>query len=198
MLGLENLTWVVSAAEALDFPTARFDAVTCLFGIPHLRDPWTACRKAHRFLKASGAMVLGVWAEGAHDPLARDTVGVGFEHGVFPSPTSETSGSGDASAWWRRGSLENLLRTSGFADVRETRLPLDLVWEGPGEELWRFLQETMNHLDWEKAREHAAWPKVEREVISRLDRRKTERGLVIPSSIRVAVARPGIRISNGL
>lgn len=57
-----KVTFQEGDAEALDFPDARFDAVTIAFGLLHLARPERAISEAQRVLHPGGKMGFTVWA----------------------------------------------------------------------------------------------------------------------------------------
>ncbi|HLI26151.1 MAG TPA: class I SAM-dependent methyltransferase [Chloroflexota bacterium] len=61
-----QVAFAVGDAEALDFPDAQFDAVTCNFGVLHLARPQQALAEAYRVLAPGGWYGFTVWASPEH------------------------------------------------------------------------------------------------------------------------------------
>lgn len=58
-------------AEALPFPSTRFDAAVSNFGIHHVEHPERAIAEARRVLQSGGAFALTFWAQAKDNPTWR-------------------------------------------------------------------------------------------------------------------------------
>lgn len=105
-------------AQALPFPTARFDAVVCGYGVMHLPEPAAALREMLRVLRPGGRAALSAWdATGAGFTLvyeavrARGSLDIALPHGpdFFQFGTPER--------------MQAALAEAGFADVAAHSLP---------------------------------------------------------------------------
>lgn len=123
--GIDNLDAQVMDAEAIDYPDATFDAVTCRFGIMFCPQPDVAVAEVRRVLKMGGRFAMCVWDEPERSP-AQTVVGEALRRfGRPPAPTDF-----DLPGIYQLappGKLERLLRDAGFATVRVE--PLPMVWE---------------------------------------------------------------------
>ncbi|MBU8897769.1 methyltransferase domain-containing protein [Corallococcus sp. M34] len=75
--GLENISFQVADAEALQVGARTFDAATVRWGLMYMRAPERALASIHRALKPDGALVIASWVEPARVPwasLARQTL----------------------------------------------------------------------------------------------------------------------------
>ncbi|RKG85968.1 class I SAM-dependent methyltransferase [Corallococcus terminator] len=68
--GLENITFQVGDAEALQVEARTFDVATLRWGLMYMRTPERALASIHRALKPGGTLVIASWAEPARVPWA--------------------------------------------------------------------------------------------------------------------------------
>lgn len=68
--GLENVSFQVADAEALQAGEQSFDVATLRWGLMYMRAPERALASIHRALKPGGALVIASWAEPARVPYA--------------------------------------------------------------------------------------------------------------------------------
>ncbi|MGC1343214.1 MAG: methyltransferase domain-containing protein [Candidatus Binataceae bacterium] len=76
-LGLKNLEFVESDAEAMSLPAASFDACVCRWGLMFMPDLSAVLRTLHRALKPGAGFATAVWNSGDKVPmitLAADAV----------------------------------------------------------------------------------------------------------------------------
>ena len=131
--GLDNLEGLVMDAEAMDYPDASFDAVTCRFGIMFCPQPDVAVGEVRRVLKAGGSFTMSVWDEPERSP-AFTVVGEALSR--FGRPQAPVDF--DVPSVYQLappGKLQRLLEDAGFNPVRVEGLPM--VWEFDSiEQLW--------------------------------------------------------------
>ena len=130
-LGLTNVTVQQADAEALPFPDASFDAVTCRLGVMFMADAEQALREIHRVLAPGGRAAFVVWQALEKNPFHLCT------HGVF-SKYLPPRGPGAPSPhrFAEPGSLPAAMDRAGFHDVEEDSLELPWPWAGTVEEAW--------------------------------------------------------------
>ena len=111
-------------AEALQFESNTFDAVTCAFGILHLADPDKAIHEAFRALQVGGKYVFMVWSSPESHEYFKLVLNAVEEHGTMdvalpPAPP--------IFRFSEHKECESALSSAGFTEVKATTL--SLVWE---------------------------------------------------------------------
>jgi SAM-dependent methyltransferase len=131
--GLDNLEARVMDAEAMDYPDATFDAVTCRFGIMFCPQTDRAVREVRRVLKPGGRFAMSAWDEPEQSP-AFTVVGEALSRFGRPQPPVDFDVPG-VYQLAPPGKLQRLLEGAGFEAVRVESLPM--VWEFDSiEPLW--------------------------------------------------------------
>jgi SAM-dependent methyltransferase len=130
----ENLTNVrvqQADVEALPFPDAAFDRVTCRFGAMFFLDPVHAMRECFRVLKPGGKAVFVVWGPPQQPFFLPAAVLRKFAEIPEPEP--------DAPHIFRYaapGSLSDVLCRGGFTQVQEEALQVPAERVGTPETSW--------------------------------------------------------------
>lgn len=137
--GVSNLTVQQADMEALPFPDAQFDVVTCRFGLMFCPDVGRALREIRRVLKPGGRAAFLVWGT-PDQPFFTTTVGTIAKH-VHPSPTPPLRGAPTPFRFAEAGSLATALREGGFRDVREQPHTIAWPFPGPPERAWDYIRE---------------------------------------------------------
>lgn len=121
--GLRARVYVMDA-EALTFPDAAFDGVTCGFGIMFFPDQDRGLAHMRRVLKSGGCLALSTWRVAQGDALGPvlDAIGMPFSHppGWITEPDL----------------LDALLRRNGFTDVRVQIDTMEFRY-ADAEEVWQ-------------------------------------------------------------
>ncbi len=125
--GLDNLETRVMDAEAIDYPDASFDVVTCRFGLMFCPQPLQAAREILRVLRLGGRCALSVWDEPAKSP-GQTVFGEALRRFGRPPPPVDIDGPGIYQLA-APGKLEGLLSEAGFSSIRTESLPLDAEYE---------------------------------------------------------------------
>lgn len=118
--GLTQLSCEVADMEQLPFEDARFDRVTCRFGIMFVPDALKAFRETLRVLKPGGRTAWMVWGPMEDTTLfhvIQSEVRGFLDLGPVPDLPQFRFGDG--------GLLAELLNEAGFADVEEQELKFD-------------------------------------------------------------------------
>jgi SAM-dependent methyltransferase len=131
--GLRNMEFRVADVEALPFPDASFDVVSCRFGVMFLPEQVKAFRECRRVLKPGGRVAFVVWGS-REQPFLGATVGVLMKYVEAPKPDPDAP---HAFMFGERGLMERRLKDAGFADVREEVRTVTGRWEGTPEDYWK-------------------------------------------------------------
>ena len=107
-------------AEALQHPDAGFDAVLCALGLMYVAEPPNALREMRRVLRPGGRAAVAVWG-------ARRNCGWAE---IFPIVERRTA-SDVCPMFFALGTgstMADEFRSAGFADVREERISVPIVF----------------------------------------------------------------------
>jgi len=124
--GLDQATFAVGDAHALELEDASFDAALARWGLMLMVDPGRVLEVVGRALRPGGRLAAAVWAEPERVPfLALPTTALRRALGVEPPPEDEPgpfglAGPDDAPA---------LLRAAGFADVRSEEVEVEFRFD---------------------------------------------------------------------
>jgi SAM-dependent methyltransferase len=137
-LGLENVSFRVLDAEAIDLDVASVDAVLCRWGYMLMADPAAALAETRRVLRPGGRLALAVWDALEVNPWAalpaQELRDRGLAGPTTPGPLPASGGGAAAGPGQRepgpftladRDELTGLLEDAGFTGVRIE--PID-VW----------------------------------------------------------------------
>jgi SAM-dependent methyltransferase len=113
-LNLKNIEFIEADAEAIDFPEASFDAVTCRWGLMFLPNLGAALARIQRVLKPGGRFATSVWAAAPKVPLI--TLGDEKVRRIANLPPPPPGSLGPLSLA-DTGKLSRALTEAGFADV---------------------------------------------------------------------------------
>jgi ubiquinone/menaquinone biosynthesis C-methylase UbiE len=136
-----NIRFGEAVAEALPFPDASFDAVTCRFGVMFFSDPDRAFREIRRVLRPGGRAIFAAWALG-DQPYFAATIEIVRRFAGLTEPRESL----DIYRFGRPELLAQPLRRTGLADATAEIRPIELSWPGPPEQVWQYFRETStNH-----------------------------------------------------
>ena len=166
--GLGNLTFRQADAEALPFPDAAFDAVTCRFGVMLVPDAPLALAEMRRVLAPGGRVSLLVWGPQERDALSQPLLAARRFLGL-PAPTAP-AGAPDRFRFSAPGELAALVRAAGFARVAEASHDLPASWPGGEDRLF----ETLLQIDGAIREATAALPAARRAELERRVREAKE------------------------
>lgn len=131
--GVINITFQQADAEALPFPDATFDAVTCRFGVMLFADVQQGLREMRRVLKPGGQLVCIVWGPRDRDPMTRSLAVVRRFIELPPPPPPDTP---NRFRFSEPGAIAEQLRMAGFRQVEDTLHMVPMQWQGSAEQWW--------------------------------------------------------------
>jgi SAM-dependent methyltransferase len=128
--GMENIEFMESDANGLDFPKESFDAAVSRWGIIFEPDGEGAAERVRGFLKPGARFSISSWGEPEEVPMIARPMKTALEFlgekppppgtpGPLSRPTPEAIG--------------GLLQGGGFSDVQVKELEITLEWESPEE-----------------------------------------------------------------
>src|SRR5215467_9015466 len=182
-LGLgAKVAFVQADGHAIPLTPNCVDRVTCRCGIMFFNDAGRVMSEVLRVLKPGGCAAFLVWGS-FEQPFFDATVAVVLRLvSGAQMPTEARKMFGFASP----GSLEGVLRTAGFCNIREESLTVPRIWSGSPEELWAYQQEisTLCHPLFENIPLDSR-SKVDREVVRLLSRFQSGNVLSVPVNVTV-------------
>jgi SAM-dependent methyltransferase len=125
--GLDNVEFIESDAEALDFPEASFDAVVSRATLMFMPDPAGMLARLRSFLKPGGRLAASVWGE-AHKVQFAAAAAVIRRELQLPAPLPGLPG---PFALADAGKLAALLRRAGFREVETGTLSVVFETDTP-------------------------------------------------------------------
>ena len=136
--GLQNIIYQQADAEALQFPDASFDRVTCRFGVMFFPNVDKALGEIYRVLKPGGQAAFIAWGPLPKNPYFTTTIGVFMKYVQLPPPEPDAP---NALRFAQPGTLSAALTRAGFRDVHEEERQIPWSWPGSPEETVQASQE---------------------------------------------------------
>lgn len=133
--GLSNVTCQQIDAEAIPFPEASFDRVTCRFGVMFFPDVPKALGEVRRVLKPGGRVAFTAWAPPDVNPFFASGNGVLAQHGLLTPPPPDAP---NVFRFAKPGSLAAAMEAAGFQPVSERQQPISWRWPGTLESFWEW------------------------------------------------------------
>ncbi len=119
--GLANIHFEIADMEALPFPAASFDRVTCRFGIMFVPDATKALSEAHRVLRPRGRAAFMVWGP-REDTTVFRIIFEAVDRILGADPEQDMS---TVFRFAKPGSLGDSFARAGFEGVEESELWLE-------------------------------------------------------------------------
>ena len=128
---LENVSIQQADAHSLPFANKTFDLATCRFGVMFFSDAIKALTELRRVLKPGSRACFAAWGP-VEQPYWQCTMKIVQRHAGGPMLPP---GGADPFRFSANGSLSEVLRGAGFADVEESTNNLPWPWLGDPEEV---------------------------------------------------------------
>lgn len=133
--GVANVTFQQADAEALPFPDAAFDAVTCRFGVMLFPDAAAALSEMRRVLREGGQVVCIVWGPPERDAMSRTLAVARNALGLTAEPPPP--GAPHRFRFSEAGALAAQLHAAGFRHVADAEHVIPIRTPGTAEEWWQ-------------------------------------------------------------
>ncbi len=134
---ITNINFREAGAEALPFPDASFDALTCRFGIMFFPDLDKSLHECLRVLKPKTRATFVAWGR-REQPFFACTGGILMKHIELPKPDPEAP---NIAMFGEPGRLRGALESADFAEVREEVRIVEGRWNGSVDEYWEQFSE---------------------------------------------------------
>lgn len=135
--GLDNVTVEVADAEALPFPDATFDAVTCHIGVIYFADVVGALREMRRVLRPGGQVTVTSWGPEDQNPYFSSLIEPFWLVMDVPPPDPAKP---SIFRFGSPGALTARLEQAGFERVRERQRIIHLPFAGSVEEYFSLVR----------------------------------------------------------
>jgi SAM-dependent methyltransferase len=126
--GLENIEFVESDADSLEFPEGSFDAAVSRWGIIFEPDGETAATRVRGFLKPGARMAISSWGTPDRVPFLAIPMRTAMQRLGVPPPPPGTPGPLSRPT---PEALGGLLEAAGFSDVEVEDADVSFEWESP-------------------------------------------------------------------
>ncbi len=182
-LGFRNTQFDVASADRLPFPTDKFDAVVCRFGVMFFPSPVDAVREMLRVLKPGRKLTLAVWHFAERNPFF-NTLSRVIERYVDSPPLAPDAP--DAFRFASPGKLRDVLAEAGAMAPAERLLQFAIQAPISVEDFWTLRCEMS-----EKLREKVATlsreqlTEVKRQALEALRGYSTDRGMSFPAEVLI-------------
>jgi len=182
-LGFRNTQFDVASADRLPFPTDKFDAVVCRFGVMFFPSPVDAVREMLRVLKPGRKLTLAVWHCAERNPFF-NTLSRVIERYVDSPPLAPDAP--DAFRFASPGKLRDVLAEAGAMAPAERLLQFAIQAPISVEDFWTLRCEMS-----EKLREKVATlsreqlTEVKRQALEALRGYSTDRGMSFPAEVLI-------------
>ena len=139
--GVNNVTFAVMPAEALDLPDASFDVAYCQFGLMFVPEPVRALHEMRRVLRPGGRIGIAVWS-------IPEKVGLFLIPRIVAPALPPTTGEALPSpmSMGAPGLIEGIVAEAGFDDVVTDRVTISHDVADPESE-WRSWRENFTMPD---------------------------------------------------
>ena len=134
---ITNINFREASAEALPFPDASFDALTCRFGIMFFPDLNKSLRECLRVLKPKSRATFVAWGR-REQPFFACTGGILMKHIELPKPDPEAP---NIAMFGEPNRMRTALESAGFAEAREEMRTMEGRWRGSVDEYWEQFSE---------------------------------------------------------
>lgn len=184
---LTNIEFRIANAEALPFPDASYDVLTCRFGVMFFPDLGKALRECLRVLKPGGRAVFVAWGK-REQPFFGSTAGILLKYAQPPAAPDPDAPS--ITMFGERDRLRRSMESAGFGETKEDVRTLACRWDGSPEEYWEQFTEVaapfrplLEKLSPEKRAEARA------EVLAALRKFGNDKELTLPLEVVVATGK---------
>lgn len=130
---LSHISFKVCDAEALDYPDAAFDLLTCFFSLMYLRNASNAIDEFLRVLRPGGHIIITTWTgDNQLFRLVKDTFAMEdhqYPDGQNPFLFSDSH------------SFSSLFENKPVSNLQVVTRKTILNWEGSEQELWAFFKD---------------------------------------------------------
>ena len=135
--GLENVEFVESGADGLEFAGQSFDAAVSRWGIIFEPDGEAAAGRVREFLKPGARMAISSWGEPERVPFLSIPMRTAMQRLDVPPPPPGTPGPLSRPT---HDAIAGLLSGGGFSEVDVEETEVSFEWDSP-EDFTRFLKE---------------------------------------------------------